>query len=192
MGGQLGYSSDAANVYLNLLYGNQDGKLDADRPGLVGIDDDFDLGNTFQADITAGFDISDEFYLGVNATINTTAPGEVIEDGNTVDLDGDNAGFYGAALYLQNSFSETFALGLRGEYFSVFNGAVTPFGLNEDGDGSVIDLTLSSNIKIAQGLTLIPEVRIDSTSEDSFENRDLNEQLQGSLTSFLLAAVYAF
>ena len=192
LGGQLGYSDDVASVYLNLLYGNQDGKLDADRPGLVGTSEGFDLGNTFQADVTAGFDISDEFYLGVNATINTTAPGEVIEEGGTIDIDGDNAGFYGAAVYLQNSFSEDFALGLRGEYFSIFNKAATPFGLNEEGDGSVIDLTLSGNIKVAQGLTIIPEIRVDITSEDSFDNRNLEEQLQGSLASFLLAAVYAF
>ncbi len=186
LGGQLGYSSDAASVYLNLLYGDQDGSFDPDKSFLGG-----ESGATFQADITAGFDISETFYLGLNTTINTTSPGDLVDD-DGIDLDG-NAGFYGAALYLQVSPSETFALGLRSEYFSVFNGFTEDaFSLNNDGDGNVIALTLSSNINVGGGLTLIPEVRIDATAEDSFVNRDFDAALQSSLASFLLAAVYSF
>ena len=64
--------------------------------------------------------------------------------------------------------------------------------MGDDGTGSIIDLTLSANINVGGGLTLIPEFRIDAASEDSFENRDLDETLQSSLASFLLAAVYSF
>ena len=185
LGGQLGYSSDAASVYLNLLYGDQDGEYDANAPVLGG-----NFGTTFQADLTAGVDFG-KFYLGLNTTINTTAPGDAIDE-NGINLD-DNIGFYGAALYLQLAPSETFAFGLRGEYFSVFNGFTEDaFSLNDSGDGSVIDLTLSGNIEIGSGLTLIPEFRIDATSENSFENRNLDDTLQDSLISFLLAAVYSF
>ena len=181
LGGQLGYSSDAASVYLNLLYGDQDGNFDDDLAGLGG-----ESSATFQADITAGFDISDQFYLGLNTTYNTAN-----SEGDT-DVEGtDNSGFYGAALYLQNSFSETFALGLRGEYFNEFNGALGAVALDEEEDGNVLALTLSGNIKLAQGLTIIPEFRLDATSEDTFINRDLDDA-QSSLASFLLAAVYAF
>lgn len=187
LGAQLGYSNDATSIYLNFLYGDQDGPLDLD-------DQDFATesgGGTFQADLTAGFDLSETFYLGLNATINTTAPGQIIEDDNLLDLDGDGAGFYGLAAYLQLSPSETFGIGLRGEYFNEFNGGVGAIGeLDIDGNGSVFDLTLSSNITIAESLTLIPEFRIDVASEQPFQDADLNAQ--NTLASFILAAVYSF
>ena len=191
LGGQLGYSSDAASVYLNLLYGDQDGNFDpnSNRSVFGGA-----RGTTFQADFTAGFDLSETFFLGLNTTINTTNPGDLVDD-NNLALE-DNIGFYGAALYLQVSPSETFGLGLRGEYFGEFGGgtdeSVGAINVGDDGTGSIIDLTLSANINVGGGLTLIPEFRIDAASEDSFENRDLDETLQSSLASFLLAAVYSF
>ena len=188
LGGQLGYSSDAANVYLNLLYGDQDGNFDSNQAFLGG-----EVGATFQADLTAGFDLGDKFYLGLNTTINSTDPGDLLDE-NGVNLDG-NIGFYGAALYLQLSPSETFALGLRSEYFAEFGGnsdnAIGAIPTDNNGDGNVIDLTLSSNIEIGQNLILIPELRLDSISEDAVPNRDFDE-LQNSLISFLIAAVYSF
>lgn len=184
LGGQLGYSSDAASVYLNLLYGDQDGRFDTDKSLLGG-----ESGATFQADLTAGFDLSETFYFGLNTTINTTAPGDLVNE-NGVDLDG-NVGFYGAAAYLQVAPSETFAIGLRGEYFAEFNEGVGAIGdLDDNGDGSVFDLTLSSNITIGGNLTLIPEFRVDIASEEPFQDVDLNNQ--NTLASFLLAAVYSF
>ena len=191
LGGQLGYSSDAASVYLNLLYGDQDGNFDpnSNRSIFGGA-----KGTTFQADLTAGFDLSETFFLGLNTTINTTNPGDLVDE-NDLALE-DNIGFYGAALYLQVSPSETFGLGLRGEYFGEFGGgtdeSIGAINVGDDGTGSIIDLTLSANINVGGGLTLIPEFRIDAASEDSFENRDLDETLQSSLASFLLAAVYSF
>ena len=186
LGGQLGYSSEVTSLYLNVLYGDQDGKYDHSRAFLKG-----ESGATFQADITAGFDLSDQFYLGLNTTINTTAPGGLMDESG-VKMD-DNIGFYGAALYLQVAPSETFALGLRGEYFGEFGGGVGAIGeYNGDGEANVIDLTLSGNITIGESLTLIPELRLDATSENSFQKHTLDETLQGSLASFLLAAVYSF
>ena len=187
LGAQLGYSTDATSLYLNFLYGDQDGPLKLDDPTFANESG----GGTFQVDLTAGFDISETLYFGLNTTINTTAPGEIIEDDNIADLDGDGAGFYGVAGYLQLSPSETFGIGLRGEYFAEFNEGVGAIGdLNDDGDGSVFDLTLSSNIEVAEGLTLIPEFRIDIASEEPFQNIDLDDQ--STLASFLLAAVYSF
>ena len=188
LGAQLGYANDAASIYLNFLYGDQDGPLELDDPIA-----DASGGNTFQVDLTAGFDLSETLYLGLNTTLNTTAPGEVINGDALVDLDGDGTGFYGVAGYLQLSPSETFAIGLRGEYFSEFNtDNESSFigGVDDNGDGSVFDLTLSSNITIGGGLTLIPEFRIDIASEEPFQDVDLNNQ--NTLASFLLAAVYSF
>lgn len=189
LGAQLGYANDAASIYLNFLYGDQDGPLELDDPDFA----DASGGNTLQVDLTAGFDLSETLYVGLNTTINTTSPGEFVDGDVLVDLDGDGAGFYGVAGYLQLSPSETFAIGLRGEYFSEFNGDPDNSiigALDDNGDGGVFDLTLSSNITIGGGLTLIPEFRVDIASEEPFQDVDLNSQ--NTLASFLLAAVYSF
>ena len=150
-GVQLGYGG----AYLNFLF-----------------DDDF-----FQADLTAGWDLSDTFYFGVNATTAS-----------------DN--FYGGAVYLQNAFSDEFSLGLRGEYFSDEGvGALPGIDTTGDGDadlfaGSAIDLTVSANYSVGD-LTFIPELRIDIYDEDVI-TPDVDEDPTGSLASFVLAAVYSF
>lgn len=182
LGAQFGYKG----VYLNLLYGDQDGTLDEDDAA----DGDSSAGALFQADLTAGFDLTESLFLGLNATVNTTAPGEIKKGTTIEDTDGDAAGFYGFAGYLQYSTSETFAIGLRGEYFGETKGGYGILGTyDEDGAANVLALTLSANIHIGN-LTLIPEVRLDNVSEDVFENRSL--EASKSLSSFLLAAVYAF
>lgn len=127
----------------------------------------------FQIDLTTGWDVSETVYVGFNATSAS-----------------DN--FLGAALYLQNSFSDAFALGLRGEYFQDKGlGLLTM-------DENVIDLTLSANYSVGN-LTLIPEVRLDSFSQGDFiytEDPDptspASTKVTSSLSSFVLAAVYAF
>ncbi|MBC6410373.1 MAG: porin [Ekhidna sp.] len=132
--------------------------------------------NFFQADLTAGWELSEIFYLGVNATTAS-----------------DN--FYGGALYLQNAFSDDFSLGLRGEYFSDEGVAALGFDTNEDGvpnvfAKNVIDLTLSANYSIGD-LTFIPELRVDMYNEDVIMPKT-GESLQSSISSFVLAAVYSF
>ncbi|MEQ9439182.1 MAG: porin [Cyclobacteriaceae bacterium] len=187
LGAQLGYSNESTSAYLNFLYGDQDGKLDADLPGLFG---GVSAGPTFQADLTAGFDLSDAFYLGVNTTINTTGPGEQITGGSLQDIDGDNGGFYGAAIYAQIATSETLSFGVRGEYFAEFNGGVGALGsYDSNGDASVVDFTLSSNIAVGN-LTFIPEIRVDAVSEDVYNDRDF--EATSTLASFIFAAVYSF
>ncbi|GGG10022.1 hypothetical protein GCM10011344_08330 [Dokdonia pacifica] len=144
-GTQLGYKDQL----LNFLYGNQTGNSDP----------------TFQVDYTGGTDISEKFFLGVNATYNDT----------------DGSGFYGAALYPQYAFSETLALGLRAEYFG--------FHEEDIDDETVFAATLSANYKIGD-LTIIPEVRLDTWSEEVYVDNDLNPT--DNLASFLVAAVYKF
>ena len=88
------------------------------------------------------------------------------------------------------SLSETVALGLRGEYFGENNGGYGIIGAYDiDASASIIDLTLSGNINIGN-LTLIPEVRLDSASEDVFLDGD--GKATSSLVSFILAGVYGF
>ena len=192
LGGQLGYSTDLGNTYLNVVYGDQDGTLNNDGTLIPG---QSSLGKTFQIDLTTGFNLTDVLYLGVNTTYNTSASGEEFSGSDVQDTEGDGAGFYGFAGYLQARPSETFGLGLRGEYFSVFNGGLDGVvGLDrpaaDGGEGGVFAVTLSGNAKIGNNLTLIPELRLDTMSNDFFTDNDLNPSK--SLSSFLLAAVFAF
>jgi hypothetical protein len=186
---QLGYESDNGGTWLNFLYGDQDGKLDEDH-GLV--NGETSAGTTFQVDLTTGYDATEALYVGLNASYLTTSAGELYNGSEIVDAGGDAAGFYGVAGYIQASTSEIFALGARVEYFSVFNNggsAITTDPIS--GDGNVLAFTLSGNIKAAKNLTLVPELRLDTASEESaFINRSLDPSK--SLSSFLLAAVFSF
>ncbi|MEQ9166747.1 MAG: porin [Fulvivirga sp.] len=181
----LGAQFGIKGVYFNFLYGDQDGKLDED----LDTDGDTSAGSTFQGDITAGFDLSDKLFLGLNATYNSTGTGEIVNGTSIEDIDGDAAGFYGLAGYFQVATTDALSLGARIEYFQVYNGGLGVIGLDADGDGSVIDVTLSAQYKVGD-LTIIPEFRLDSSSEDSFTDSDYLPTK--SLSSFVLAAVYSF
>jgi len=161
---QLGYALDSGSAYLNFLYGRQ------------GADDE----ELFQVDLTTGWDISEQFYLGLNASYQDT----------------DGSGFYGVALYPQYAITDAFSLGLRAEYFETTegfgiddDGFETIFGLDNEGEGNVFAATLTGSY--TQGaLTIKPELRLDSTSEDSFLDNDGDPS--DSLASFVLGAVFAF
>ncbi|WP_288955795.1 outer membrane beta-barrel protein [uncultured Polaribacter sp.] len=122
----------------------------------------------YEVDFTGGFDLSDSFFLGVNAAY----------------FSGDDApGFYGAAIYPQIATSENFKIGLRAELFQEFDGDFGAIGTGV-ADSSVFATTLTGNYTIGS-LTIIPELRLDSASEAAFVG-------DKSLSSFALAAVYSF
>ncbi len=127
----------------------------------------------FEIDFTGGFDLTDTVFLGVNAAY----------------LNGKNnrPGFYGAALYPQIATSDSFKLGLRAEYFKEDG----TFGAIGSGvaNSSVFATTLSGNYTVGD-LTIIPELRLDSGSDNFFLNN--SNAPASSLSSFLLAAVYKF
>ncbi len=189
IGAQIGKTTDAGGVWLNLLYGDQDGTLD---------EDDFDgnliasAGNLFQVDVTTGWTLSDAFFLGANASYQTIASGQRFTGtGAVVDIDGDATSFFGVAVYPKLTLSDAFALGLRGEYFSTAKGhpLASPIGVDASGDGNVIAATLSGNYKVG-GLIIIPEIRFDKTSEDSYTDKD--GDATDTMTTLTLAAVYKF
>ncbi len=187
-GGQLGYSTDLGNTYLNVVYGDQDGNLQNNSSVVPG---DESSGKTFQIDLTTGFNLSEVFYLGVNTSYNSTAAGEVAGAEDIIELEGEGAGFYGFAGYLQARPTEKFGIGVRGEYFKVFNNGLDGVvSTDAAGDGNVFAFTLSGNAKIGKNLTIIPELRMDTMSDDYFLDNDLNPSK--NLASFLLAAVFAF
>lgn len=148
VGAQLGYSGQ----FLNFLY-SQGG---------------------YEVDYTGGFDLSDEFFLGLNAAYY---------DNSDADIS-----FAGVALYPQYKTSDTFTIGLRGEYFTETNlGAIG--AADENGDASVFAVTLTGSATIGD-LMIKPELRLDSASEDAFIDNDLAPTK--SLSSFVLAAIYSF
>lgn len=152
-GAQLGYSGQ----YLNLLIDN----------------------GSYEIDYTGGFDLSDDFFLGINAAYF---------DG---DEDQGIGNFAGAALYPQYATSENFTIGLRGEYFAETDG-FGAIGVNAaDGDASVFAVTLTGSATIGN-LMIKPELRLDSASDESDYFLDSDLMPQKSLSSFVLAAIYSF
>ncbi len=125
----------------------------------------------FQLDYTGGFDLADSFFLGINAT--------------TATLAGDQ-GFAGVALYPQLTTSDSFAIGLRGEFFSETDG----YGaLVNDGDADNFSLTLTGSFT-SGNFTFKPEFRIDSASSEIFAVSPT--ETADSLSSFVVAAIYSF
>jgi hypothetical protein len=188
LGAQIGKVSDKGGVWLNFLYGDQDGTLDKKVAAPL----DVSAGNLFQGDITFGYSLTEKFYLGFNASMQSVAAGEEVDtNGDIVNSTGDASSFYGFAIYPKLTLSESFAVGLRAEYFSTTNShfASPIFGLDANGDGSVTEFTLSANYKTG-GLTFIPEVRIDKTSEDSYVSE--SGTAKNLLPTINLAAVYKF
>ncbi|SFR67262.1 outer membrane beta-barrel protein [Maribacter stanieri] len=122
----------------------------------------------FEIDYTGGFDLSDEFFLGINAAY----------------ADNEGEGFSGAALYPQYATSDDFSIGLRGEYFS------TRSDLIED-DPSVLALTLTGSYSV-DNLIIKPEIRLDSWGNDVEPYFDADGAASKSLSSFLIAAIYSF
>lgn len=125
----------------------------------------------YEIDFTGGFDLTESFFLGINAAY----------------YDNDGIGFSGAALYPQYKTSDSFTIGLRGEYF-VENGDFGAIGTGVE-DSSVFAATLTGSYSI-ENFTIKPELRIDSSSDDAFIDTDLMPKK--NLSSFVLAAIYAF
>jgi len=140
------------NQYLNLYY-------DSGKNGGLG----------FEIDYTGGFDLSDNFFLGINAAYNANS-----------DTD---TGFYGAALYPQIAASDAFSIGLRGEYF-----VATQDGVE---DLPVTALTLTGSYT-KDNLILKPEIRLDSFGNNAEPFLDSDGLATKSLSSFLIAAIYSF
>jgi hypothetical protein len=189
LGAQIGKTTETGGIWFNFLYGDQDGKLEKDNLQT----DATSVGKLFQADVTLGYNLSETFYLGFNASMQSTAVGELESNGNIIDATGDPSSFLGFAVYPKLALSDNFALGLRAEYFSVKNSHLTGvIGLDGNGDGNVLEFTLSGNYKVG-GLTFIPEFRIDKTSEDSFYTvKNNNTEFKTLLPTLNLAAVYKF
>ncbi len=132
-------------AYVNYLNGSASGKI---------------------VDITANYQITDKFKLGLNAADFTS--------------NDPKKGYSGFALYPSYSVKDNFSLGLRAESFK-FN--------NSEDNTSYTGLTLTGNIK-SGGLTFIPEIRLDNASQMKFV--DTSSASVKSASQVCLAVVYVF
>ena len=122
----------------------------------------------FEIDYTGGFDLSDDLFIGINGAYQTS----------------EDAGFYGLALYPQVATSDSFSVGLRGEFFGVHEKDV-------DDLPSVFTATLTGNYTL-ENLTIKPELRLDSWSNDFEPYLNSDGEVTNSLAAFTLATIYSF
>lgn len=163
IGAQLSAETGGLAAYLNVLAGK-------DSEGLT--DDDNDDTNEFQVDLTATYEVSESFMLGLNASSYSTS------------VDGDaTGGFFGTALYATAAISDAADVSFRGEYF-----ALTAAEDDTSDQPGVLALTLSGNFKVGD-LRIIPEVRFDTGSNGTVFGDSVDDE---SAAAFILAGVYSF
>ncbi len=163
IGGQLSYISGKLSAYVNYLGGRY---LEATEDNAEVFSNQFDLTATFQA--------TDKFALGVNAAQRMLNAG-----------DDSDAAWGGAALYAKYAFSDSFLFGLRAETISDKDGFL--FG---EEDNNIFALTASGNISIGSNLKLIPELRFDNAKANIYTGYNGDSLKANSV--FLVAAVYSF
>lgn len=131
-------------------------------------------------DLKAKFDLSDSFSVALNGNI-ASWDDDAMLTGTRAALAG-SEGYMSLSAYSQFQASDAFAWGLRLEYFNI--------KASVGDDTNVISPTLTGNYSVGN-LTIRPELRLDSASEDIFWNSDADD-LQGGLSTFTLAAIYSF
>jgi hypothetical protein len=129
-------------------------------------------------DLTAGFQLTDKYFLGVNAVQGFGT------SNNTTKYWG------GVALYSNYSFTEKFGLGVRAEYFD------NTQGVQYIGKTDVTSITLTGKITLADGHLLIkPEVRTDIFKKtggiEQFEDSNGN-YTQNTQTTSGVVFIYKF
>jgi len=123
-----------------------------------------------QIDFTGGFNLTEDFYFGINATSYS-------DDFDTK--------FSGIALYPQYTISDSFALGARFEAFSE-EGLGAIGSISGEGDNTSFTLTGSYT---SGNFIFKPEFRIDSASGEFYSNAD---GATDSLSTLIVAAIYSF
>lgn len=161
LGGQLALtlSSDAV-IYLNALYGPE-------RTGNDGDDRTF-------------LNLVRSWRLGAGSAIGLDAVWATEEDAVGPGRDGT---WGGVALYGRLGLSPSFALVARAEVFD------DPDGVRTGTPQTLSELTLTPDLKLAPGLVLRADLRLDRSSRDVFEKES---GLTGTQPTVLLNALYSF
>ena len=143
-------------------------------------------------DFKTAFDVSDNFNVKVNvhnADFGFDFDDLLANSGKTWTTPQVNAvllgaeGFTSFSAYPQIKSSDKLSWGMRLEYMMFKS------GLDAVEDINVFTPTLTARYSVGD-LTIIPELRMDSASEDIYTDGD--GEVTGGLTSFNLAAVYTF
>ncbi|MFK7899383.1 MAG: outer membrane beta-barrel protein, partial [Cyclobacteriaceae bacterium] len=156
-------------------------------------------------DVTTGYQVTDELYVGVNAAkywSNDDLTTITETENSYLDLNSDAAGYQGGALYVNYALTDALSLGLRGEMFTFVNNAGAlggdAVGSNLSGEDITMSaITASANYTVG-GLTLIPEVRYDvaeKIGKGAGAQAEDRSSVFGSDNNSIrlgLAAVYAF
>jgi hypothetical protein len=160
--GQIAFLGDTGSAYFNVTSGSSNPASDE---------------NKTQFDFVGSKKVSDLFSLGFNGTYALT--------NNDFDstLDGE---WFSLVGYANFALKESLSLAYRIEYLDAKDATS---GLGSLAGTSVFGNTLSLNYKVGN-LTIIPEFRIDTASEDIFTNSDAAPK---GLTAYaLLATTYSF
>ncbi len=135
-------------------------------------------GSVNQFDLVATATITDKFSVGYNGTVFSFKP-------KGKDTSSSSASWWGSAVYLNLDATSKTGFTLRGEYFDNKKGLLSIGSL----PSGIFDLTFSVNLK-AGNLTIIPELRLDNSTEDIFEKSD-GTTTKSTVTG-ILAATYHF
>lgn len=130
--------------------------------------------SSHQFDLTMTAKLAEKFSLGYNGTVKTAK------------FSGDNASWWGSAVYVNVDPTPKFGVTLRAEYYDDKKG-LAGFGT------SFIAPTLTLNFKPTDNLMIMPEFRLDSANDSYFfKNSDTDSPSAKSTGAFLLAAVLSF
>lgn len=144
---QFGFQTGYKEQFFNLAYGA----------------DGFGFNDVLYLDYTGGFHFGKELFFGIDAEYSNSEKA--------------NRGYYGFALYLQNTFTETFSLGIRPEFYTT---------TSSNGNINQQAYTLSANVNLSDDLRLIPELRYDTSKDITFIGGKEN------ITGLTIAAIYSF
>ncbi len=130
-------------------------------------------------DLTTSYQVTEKTLIGINAAYGSQS----------------KLTWGGAALYLQQSFTDKFGMGIRYEYFDNKSGVRAL--LNRSGEGtSVNSFTLTGNVILSDNLLFKPEFRLDSyaksaTGKAQFEDKD-GKYTKDSQSTFGGALIFKF
>ncbi|HRH57151.1 MAG TPA: outer membrane beta-barrel protein [Chitinophagales bacterium] len=179
VGAQVGYTGDNGGVYLNFVGGNEPTTYMVNDSTEAAVYKNYKNSYDITGSIKLGKDKKGK--LGVNAAYHQFRYKAMKEDKVTRNK------FFTTYLYGQCDINERASIGARAGYFFNPDG-VAPYVAGPA--KHFADFTLTSHINIIGGLKLIPEYRIDFSTDKVFlDRKGGGSKIQNTLS---LAAVYAF
>lgn len=168
------------NVYINGIYSNESSpslKTGKDTSGVYAL-----------LDLTTGYQITEKFYIGVNAAYGAQQGNyQGTYGGLPIDTSMHNLNttkhWGGAAFYTNFQFNQYFGIGARAEYFDNTDGVRSLINTNallnapsHNGGTDVTSITITPKITLDDGhLTLKPEFRMDIFKKIGYTDTGLGD-----------------